>query len=163
MNEALLVIDMQKKFHKGIAGELMDKASEKVNEVVDICRRNGIAVVWIKHSNKRMGLVDGKDCFEYIDSIQPSENEIKITKTYGNGFKKTELNQILKEKGITTVYLCGFAAEGCVHNTYMGAKRSKYEAFKIEDAIGSNSNLLLRIFGKLGKRISISEIEKSIQ
>jgi nicotinamidase-related amidase len=159
MKEALLVIDMQNYFHKGIAGQLMDKTSEKINEIVGICRDKGIPIVWISHSNKRMGLVEGKDCFEYIDSIKPVNDEIKITKTYGNGFKKTDLNKILKEKGVDTLYLCGFAAEGCVHNTYKGAKKLKYRTWKIEDAIASNSKLLLRVYGKLGESIASNELK----
>jgi len=159
MKAALLVIDMQNYFYKDIAGQLMNQASEKINEIVGICRDKGIPIVWISHSNKRMGLVEGKDCFEYIDSIKPATNEIKITKTYGNGFKKTDLDQILKEKGVDTLYLCGFAAIGCARKTHKGAKKLKCRTWKIEDAITSNSSFFLRIYGKIGKNIDSNEIE----
>lgn len=162
MDEALLVIDMQKQFHKGTAGFLMDNVAPKITDLVRLCRENQVPVIWIKHSNKRIGLIEGNESFEYIDSIKPDDKESKITKTYGNGFKKTDLYRILKEKGVNKVYLCGFAAEGCVHNTYKGAKELKYDAWKIEDAIASNSNLLLKMFSKIGKRTTISGIEKSL-
>ena len=158
MNEALLVIDMQKQFHNGTAGILMDKVSQRISDLVDFCRAHQVPVIWIKHSNKRIGLIEGKECFEYIDSIKPNDMETKITKTYGNGFRETELGKSLKEKRVSKVYICGFAAEGCVHNTYRGAKKLKYDAWKVEDAIASNSNLLLSSLLILGSEQQYREL-----
>ena len=162
MNQALIVIDMQKYFRKGTAGLLMDQVVDKINGLVDICRGKQIPVIWIKHSNKGAGLIEGKECFEYIDSLKPDTNEIKITKKHGNGFKDTELNKALIERGIKRIYICGFAAEGCVHNTYMGGAKLKYETLKISDAIASNSKLLLNLFNKFGERMTTQEMLQSI-
>lgn len=162
MNQALIVIDMQKYFHKGTAGMLMDEVADKINGLVDICRGKHIPVIWIKHSSKGAGLIEGKECFEYIDSLKPDIGEIKITKKHGNGFRDTGLNEVLIERVIKRIYICGFAAEGCVHNTYMGGIKLKYETLKITDAIASNSKLLLNLFNKFGERITTREIVQSI-
>jgi nicotinamidase-related amidase len=162
MNRALIVIDMQKYFHKGTAGKLMDNVVDKINGLVDMCRGKQIPVIWIRHSNKGAGLIEGKECFEYIDSLKPDISEIKITKRYGNGFKDTELGKVLTDRGIKRIYVCGFAAEACVHNTYKGGVKLKYETLKITDAIASTSNMLLSIFNKFGEGITSREVKKSI-
>ena len=69
--------------------------------------------------------------FRVYRFLKTGHSEIKITKKHGNGFKDTGLNEVLIERVIKRIYICGFAAEGCVHNTYMGGIKLKYETLKI--------------------------------
>jgi nicotinamidase-related amidase len=58
-----------------------------------------------------------------------------IIKHYGDAFNKTDLDKILKEKGINTVFLCGLSATGCVLATFIGASNHDYKVFMVKDAL----------------------------
>jgi len=76
--------------------------------------------------------------FEFHDSLKVKETDPKIVKTYPSAFTKTELNDLLKEKNIHTLFLCGLSSVGCVLATYMDATSHDYKAFMIKDAILSH-------------------------
>ena len=52
---------------------------------------------------------------------------------------ETELDELLTEQGVNTVFLCGLSATGCVLATYFGAVEREYEALMIEGALLSPS------------------------
>ena len=56
-----------------------------------------------------------------------------------DGFNKTDLNKVLKEKECNTVFLCVLSAVGCVLATWIGAQNNDYKAFLIKDAIMSHN------------------------
>jgi hypothetical protein len=49
MNEALLVIDVQKLFYQGTSKRYIDAALPIIKNQIDICRHDGIPVIWIQH------------------------------------------------------------------------------------------------------------------
>ena len=63
-----------------------------------------------------------------------------MVKTYPDGFNKTDLDKILKEKGCNTVFLCGLSAVGCVLSTWIGAHNHDYKAFMVKNAIMSHNS-----------------------
>ena len=52
-----------------------------------------------------------------------------------SGFQGTLLNQLLRERGIRRVFICGVAAEFCVKNTCLGALNLGYTVFVLNDAV----------------------------
>jgi len=158
VTEALLVIDMQKQFYRGTGKKLMDKSIAVINEATKKFRTMGAPVVWIQHSDNKMGLAEGNPGYEIVDSLVPAEGEVKVVKTKGNGFIGTELDAILKGKGISQLFVCGYAAEGCVNRTYHGALKLNYEVRKVRDATASSSKLLLSIFNRIGRYADLGKI-----
>ncbi|MBC7901494.1 MAG: cysteine hydrolase, partial [Saprospiraceae bacterium] len=79
----------------------------------------------------------GTDGFEFVDSLKPRQDSIRIHKRYGNSFNKTDCDKILKEKGVDTVVITGFCAEFCVLSTYRGAKDLDYFPVILKDGIAS--------------------------
>ena len=75
-----------------------------------------------------------------IDIIK-SLQSVPGIKTYGDGFNKTELDKVLKEKGCNTVFLCGLSAVGCVLATWIGAQDHDYNAYMIKNAIMSHNSV----------------------
>ena len=158
MNTALLVIDMQKHFYKGESKENMDLIKKNVVKAINIFRSAKKPIIWIYHRNMKDDLYEGKDGFQFIEGFDQKENESKVIKEYGNGFKGTQLDSILNKNGIDNLVLCGYRAEGCVFATYSGAKKMKYKARILKDAIASSSKILMKLIEAINKTVQITEI-----
>lgn len=121
MKPALMILDLQKAFYRGKAIESMNHACEYINAILPTFRGKGLPVIWVKHRDKKEGLVEGNPEFEFIDQLKAVDGEVQIIKEYGNAFNKTECKEILQKNGIDTVIISGYRAEYCVLSTYRGA------------------------------------------
>jgi nicotinamidase-related amidase len=137
---ALLVIDIQNAYLNGMAQLDKDIAMPYINYYIDLFRTNGYPVIRIYHYSKKYGPEQGTDEFEFPSSVVIKSGDPKIIKTYPDGFNKTDLNKILQEKGVNTVFLCGLSAVGCILATWIGAQNNDYNAFMIKDAIMSHNS-----------------------
>lgn len=136
---ALLVIDIQNAYLKGMAQRDKEVAMLNINYYIQLFRNLGYPVIRIYHYSKQYGPEQGTDQFEFPTSVLIKPDDSKVIKTYPDGFNKTDLDQILKEKGVNTVFLCGLSAVGCVLATWIGAQNNDYKAFLIKDAIISHN------------------------
>jgi nicotinamidase-related amidase len=135
MKPALLVIDVQKQFLPLMSGEDQDRALEMMNWSIWLFRQYGLPVIRVYHTSEKWGPKPGEPGFEFCDSLKIEQSDPRVIKSYASAFNKTELNNLLKEKGINAVFLCGLSSVGCVLATYMDAANYDYEAFLIRDAI----------------------------
>ena len=137
---ALLVIDIQNAY-LDIVPELEKKqAMHYINGLIDLFRNNGYPVIRIYHYSKEYGPKQGTEQFEYPESVLIRPEDPKVIKTYADGFNKTDLDKILREKGSNTLFLCGLSAVGCVLATWIGAQDHDYRAFIVKDAIMSHNS-----------------------
>lgn len=137
MKLALMIIDMQKEFYIGKTVSQMDTATEYINAVIPLFEAKDLPIIWVQDVDEEDGVIPGTDGFEFIDSLTPPENAIRIHKRYGNSFNKTDCDKILKENGIDTVVMTGFCAEYCVLSTYRGAKDLDYFPVILKNGIAS--------------------------
>ena len=138
MKPALLVIDVQKQYVPFMSKEDQDLAIQMMNWAIWIFRENNLPVIRIYHTDPEWGPAPETPMFEFHDSLKVKETDPKIVKTYPSAFTKTELDKVLKEKNINTLFLCGLSSVGCVLATYMDAKSYDYKAFMIKDALISH-------------------------
>jgi nicotinamidase-related amidase len=138
---ALLVIDIQNAYLNGMAQKEKDIAMLNINYYIQFFRNHGYPVIRIYHYSKQFGPEQGTEQFEYPASVLVRPEDTKIIKTYPDGFNKTDLNKLLKEKGCNTLFLCGLSAVGCVLATWIGAQDYDYKAFLIKDAIMSHDEV----------------------
>ncbi len=139
MHPALLVIDIQKQFMPMMDAQDTAIPMYAINAYIDLFRKNGFPIIRIYHSDKDYGPFPGTPEFEFPKEINILPDDPKVIKTYGNGFNKTDLEKILRDKGINTVFLCGLSSVGCVLATYMGAQDLDFKAFLIKDAMMSHN------------------------
>ncbi len=132
-----MIIDMQKAYYSGPTVSQMDAAAEYINYIIPKFEEKGLPVVWVYNLDEEDGAVPGNAAFEFIDELKPAESHIKIHKTYGNSFNKTDCDAILKEHGIDTIIMTGFCAEYCVLSTYRGAKDLDYFPVILKNGIAS--------------------------
>lgn len=82
-------------------------------------------------------LVLGEPGNDIIEAVKPQPEEIVINKPGKGAFYQTELEIILKERGITHLIFAGVTTEVCVQSTMREANDRGYECLLIEDATES--------------------------
>ena len=137
---ALLVIDIQNAFLTMIPEKEKETAMLNINAYIQLFRSNGFPVIRIYHTSKEYGVEPGTEEFEFPASVVIKPEDPKVIKTYPDGFNKTDLDKVIKEKGCNTLFLCGLSSVGCVLATWMGASNHDYKAFMIKDAIMSHNS-----------------------
>lgn len=139
MKPALLIIDTQNAFMPMMSKEDQEMAIQMMNYSLMIFRQLNLPIIRIYHSSADYGVTPGVEGFEYPDSLQIKQEDLKVIKTYPSSFVKTELDSLLKAKDINTLFLCGLSSVGCVLATYMDAFSYDYKAFMIKDAMLSHN------------------------
>jgi nicotinamidase-related amidase len=147
---ALIVIDMQKRFYRGFGKTAMDAAQATLNRLVARFRDRGAPIVWVQHESRAMGLVRDTEPFELIEALSPAADEKRIVKRRGNSFAGTDLEAYLRGRGVDRLVLGGYAAEACVHKTFVGGKRLGFATDKIRGGISSGASWLLWLFSRIG-------------
>ena len=137
---ALLIIDIQNVYLSMIPEREKEVAMTYINGLIELFRSNGYPIIRIYSLDKESGPKPGSEQFEYPTSVLIKDEDAKVIKTYGDGFNKTDLDKIIKEKGSNTLFLCGLSAVGCVLATWIGAQDHDYKAFIVKDAIMSHNS-----------------------
>lgn len=138
MKPALLIIDTQNAFMPMMSKEDHERAIQMMNYSLMIFRQLNLPVIRVYHSSAEYGVTQGTPGFEYPDSIQIKQEDLRVIKTYPSSFVKTDLDSLLKARDINTLFLCGLSSVGCVLATYMDAFSYDYQAFMIKDAMLSH-------------------------
>jgi nicotinamidase-related amidase len=137
---ALLVIDIQNKFLPWMDEKDREMGMMYIKGYIEEFRKLGLPIIRIYHSDPKEGPFPGTPEFEFPDDAGIAKDDPMIVKTYGNGFTKTDLDKILKEKEANTLFLCGLSSVGCVLATYIGAQDHDYKVFLLKDAIFSHKS-----------------------
>lgn len=163
LNPALLIIDVQNRYIPIIPQREKELAFFFINHLIELFRKHDLPIILIYHHNEENGPKPGTEEFEYPDSIKIKSEDSRIIKTYSDSFNKTKLNEILKEKGSNTLFLCGLSAVGCVLATKTGAQNNDYKAFIVKDAIMSHNSDYTKNVEAMFDAISYDAVELIIE
>jgi len=136
---ALLVIDIQNAYLKMVSERDKEVGLYYINYLIKLFRDNGCPVIRVYHFSKEYGPQPDTKEFEFPDSVWIKPEDPRVVKTYADGFNKTDLDKVIREKGSNTLFLCGLSAVGCVLATWIGAQNHDYDAFLVKDAIMSHN------------------------
>jgi nicotinamidase-related amidase len=139
---ALIVIDVQESFRQqpmwaaisepGIAGQ--------VARLVRAARDRGDLVVWVLHAEPGTGTVfdPARGYVRLMDGLIPRDGEPVITKTSHNAFTTTNLQQLLTERAISGLTLCGIRTEQCCETTARVGSDLGYRVTFVTDATATS-------------------------
>src|SRR5437867_10053465 len=82
-------------------------------------------------------LVRGELGHDIVEEVYPIEGEPIVDKPGKGAFYATDLDAILKMKGIKQLVVCGVTTEVCVHTSVREANDRGYDALVLSDAVGS--------------------------
>jgi nicotinamidase-related amidase len=156
MKPALLVIDIQNVYLPMMDQAEKERALKVINYVIDMFRSKGFAVIRVYHTDLKYGPKPDSTAFQFPESVTIKPDDPMIIKNYGNAFKKTGLEEKLRESGINTLFLCGLSSVGCVISTFFGALDLDFEAFLLKDALigpdSKHTKWIEEMFNALGYR-----------
>jgi len=163
---ALMVIDLQIDFlsptayfaHKGYDPSPLRAILPDVNRLIGAARSAGLLVVHTRQGHradladmtayghwrrKRAGL-DGTDIllrgspgFEIVPEIAVGETDLIVDKTANGAFTYTDLEQVLRARGISHLIFTGCTTDVCVHSTLREACDRNFQCCLVEDACAS--------------------------
>jgi len=142
MSRALIVIDVQESFRARPLWETISnpKIAYQVDRLVGLARRAGDLVIWVLHSEP-----GSDDVFDpalghvrLMEELEQHEGEPLIYKTSHNAFTTTNLQQLLTERGIRELTVCGIRTEQCVETTTRVASDLGYQVTFVVDATATN-------------------------
>ena len=155
---ALIVVDVQNDFVslEGSAGKRGDDVGAamamipNLTRLIDQARKVGLTIVyirtthsdwtdtpsWIYRTSQKSGLStcrEGTWGAEFYDSIAPLPSERVVIKHRYSAFINTDLNTVLKARGIQSVLVCGVATNVCVETTARDGYMYDYYVTMIDD------------------------------
>ena len=94
------------------------------------------ALKTMRKNPKLMGTLLAKGSWDYalVDQLTPQDGDIVIAKTRYSGFCDTNLNSLLRSRGINTIVLTGIATNVCVESTLRDAFFLEYFGVVLADA-----------------------------
>jgi nicotinamidase-related amidase len=138
MTNALVVIDVQESFRQRPLWQAVSNPEivTRVQRLVDAARATGDAVVWVLHTEPGSGGVfdPASEHVRLMDGLAPAPGEPVLTKTSRNAFTTTNLQQLLTERGIRDLVICGIQTEQCCETTARLAADFGYDVTFVTDA-----------------------------
>ena len=140
---ALIVIDVQESFRARPLWDLIDNPdiADDVNRLVDHARAHDDLVVWVLHQEPGTGGVfdPASGHVRYLEGLrEPRADEPQLRKTSHNAFTTTNLRQLLTERGIGELAICGIRTEQCCETTTRLAADLGYRVTFVVDATATN-------------------------
>jgi ureidoacrylate peracid hydrolase len=155
---ALIVVDVQNDFvsPEGSAGKRGDDVGAAIamipnlTRLIDQARKMGLTIVyirtthsewtdtasWIYRTSQKSGLStcrEGTWGADFYDGIAPLPSERVVIKHRYSAFINTDLNTVLKARGIQSILVCGVATNVCVETTARDGYMYDYYVTMIDD------------------------------
>ncbi len=139
---ALILVDIQNDYFDGGLWPVheMGRVAEQAAKLLAHARKEGFSVVHIRHeipSDSAPFFRPGSEGAEIHASVAPVDAEKVILKHRPNSFQGTDLNDVLKDRGITDVVICGAMSQMCIDATARAAVDFGYKVTVVEDACGA--------------------------
>ncbi len=152
---ALILIDCQNTYREGImALEGVEPALQQAKLLLDKARTLKVPVIHIQHDAGEGTPYDIRAHIGQIaDVVAPIAGEDVITKHYPNSFVGTNLDDVLKARGIKNIVLAGFMTHMCVNSTAHGGFNLGYAPTVVASATATRA-----LPGADGKIIPASQV-----
>jgi nicotinamidase-related amidase len=173
---ALIIIDLQ----KGIVG------LPAVHPVADIIARSaqlarafrerGLPVVLVNVDGRAPARTEAAppkyafpaDWSELVPELEPQPGDIRVTKQRWGAFLGTDLNDLLRQRGVTQVFLAGISTSAGVESTARSAYDHGYNVVFVTDAMTDRNAdvhrlVVEQIFPRMGETDTTENILKLLE
>jgi len=152
-NPALILVDLVQAYFEPDC-ELyadVDDALQSALRVLQVAREKGIFVIYTNVVYQGDGM-DGGRFYEkalplkhfcksspmgnWVEGIQPREDELVVSKQYPSAFFGTSLASTLTAKGIDTLIITGLTTSGCIRASCVDAISNGFIPIVVADACG---------------------------
>ncbi len=153
---ALLIVDVQNGTfneaeaarHPEFYASARDIVLPNLVRVVAACRRAGVEVVYTVIENltrdgrdrgldyklSGLGYPPGSWEAKVLDTVTPEEDEIVLPKSSSSAFNSTVLDYVLRNLGVTDLFIAGFLTDQCIDHTVKDAADCGYYGHCLHDA-----------------------------
>lgn len=140
-NTAVLVIDVQQGLCVG-EGKPHDCEGiiERVNQVTEKARAANVPVIFIQHESSSGYLEYASANWQLADGLIVKDTDLKVRKTTPDSFLRTDLEALLKARGVEQLVICGMHTEFCVDTTTRRALALGYPVVLVSDGHTSAGN-----------------------
>ncbi|MCD2190771.1 cysteine hydrolase family protein [Actinomycetospora soli] len=120
---ALVMIDLQNTYTRGVmALENVGPAIDEAARLLERARAAGSTIVHVQHEAGAGTPYDTNDDIgAIVDAVAPRPGEHRVVKNFPSSFVNTDLEQYLRDAGVTNLVLAGFMTHMCVNSTARSA------------------------------------------
>lgn len=153
--EALIVVDVQNWL---MNKPLMNKKDliDIINKAIKHFRDKNNQIIFVQHNNKY--LVYSTKEWELFPELDYREEDIIIQKEHGDAFENTELIEILKNKNISEVSICGLVSNGCIKATCIGGLNRQLKVKLIKNGHSNWNKKAKEIIDQINNEMMEKEI-----
>ena len=149
---ALINVDMQNCFVEGTPLASPDGLvlTDRINRLAEVCRDAGMLVVhtrgWMRPDGSNLGVMgeivppflvdlytEGADAAELHSSLVVDDRDVILNKPRYGGFSGTDLEMVLRSRGVDTVIISGIATNVCCDTTAREAAQRDFRVFFLSD------------------------------
>lgn len=155
---ALLVIDMQNDFClPGAPFEVRGALSvvPRIQELIEAFRAHGLPVIFVIREHRADGsdieitrrerflkaggaFIPGTRGYALVDGLTPRPDEPVVRKTRWSPFHKTDLESMLRARGVEVVVISGVQTPNCIRSAAFDANSLDFEVVVSSDASGAS-------------------------
>lgn len=128
--------------------QALQRAVPNQRRLIEAARAAGVQVIYTRIATQTrtardvgkqhmyVNLAVPKDSVDaaILTEIEPTDDDIVLSKTSSSPFNSTSINQLLHNLGIDTLLVCGVVTNGCVEGTVRDASDLGYNVIMIPDA-----------------------------
>ncbi len=161
---AVISVDLQRDYLPGarwaVAG--YPRVLERAAAILGAARNRGLAVVHLqawKAPEAGMGpasqdpILDPREACgmagspgaEICAEVAPQPGELVVRKPLSSGFRQTDLDAALRQRGITHLIVFGVWSDMCVRGTVLDGMEAGYRVWLAKDACGSGTETMHRV------------------
>jgi nicotinamidase-related amidase len=143
-NAALLVIDVQDAVNDPVQGPRNNpQAEENIGRLLAAWRATSRPIYHVKHNSRSTAskFHSSTPGNKIMSIAAPQPGEPLIEKDVNSAFIGTDLEQQLKDAGITTLVIVGFTTNHCVETTTRMAGNLDFETYLVSDGTAANDRV----------------------
>lgn len=133
---ALVIIDIQNFYFEGgkvpLTGSI--EASLQAKKLLAAFRAKKGSIIHVKHVPANPAGLESDPAYAIHPNVAPAAGEKVLVKHYANAFRETELREVLKQRGIQQLVICGMQTQMCVEAATRAAADFGFTVIVAHDA-----------------------------